>query len=977
MSGPGKASEAAGKSAYWRTLEEQAGRLPPVEPAERGQGDEPGRGAFDRRRLLQVMGSALAMAASLRSGTGEAAELVPPVVASQRLVPGAHPYFTSALTLDGYVTGVLVRHELGRPIKIEGNPDHPASLGASGAFEQAAILDLYDTERAKAVTFDGQIRPWGDLVLALVEGLGKGGGQGVRVLSGHITSPTLLVALEAVGKRLPGCRHHVWQPVSREAALAGARMAFGQPLELVPRVDQASVILQVEGDLLGMAPGHLRHAHDFASRRRPEGRPMSRLYAIEATPSLTGTVADHRFAMSPVEIELQMRRLAELVGAGPAIGGDGPPWLDALARDLLGHRGEALVHAGPEVSPAAHALALAINMQLGGRGKTFELIEPPDSGMERGSLAELTRDMAAGRVHTLVILGGDPAYSAPADLGFGDALGRVGQSIYLGSHVDATARRCRWHVPMAHELESWGDGRAFDGTAAIRQPQIRPLFNGCSALELVAVLGGTIDPDPLDMVRGFWSSQWGQGSGPAADGAWEKALRVGAIVGTAAPPSTATLRADLFDHIEPPAVASSSGQLQALFRPDHAVWDGQFARNGWLQELPRPLTRLTWDNPALIAPATGERLGLRNGDVVELAIGDSSVVLPVWLSPGQCPDCVTLSLGYGRPIPSWPEHGGGFDVTPLRSSDALWHRGGLTLRKMGTRYPLATTQHHQTLEGRDFIRSLDVSELERNPHPLAEVHGEERQEESQTLYPGWSYPLRAWGMAIDLGRCIGCGACVVACQAENNIPVVGKEQVILGREMHWIRIDRYYQGTPEQPATAFQPVPCMHCEEAPCEIVCPVQATLHDSEGLNAMVYNRCIGTRFCSNNCPYKVRRFNFLDFSDAEPRPAEARNPEVTVRRRGVMEKCTYCVQRIRMTEIEADRESRSIADGEIRTACQQACPTGAIIFGDINRPDSEVSRRKADPLDYALLAELNTRPRTTYSALVRNPNPAIEAA
>jgi molybdopterin-containing oxidoreductase family iron-sulfur binding subunit len=532
-------------------------------------------------------------------------------------------------------------------------------------------------------------------------------------------------------------------------------------------------------------------------------------------------------------------------------------------------------------------------------------------------------------------------------------------------------------VAKAHELEAWGDGRAFDGTASIQQPQIRPLFNGRTALELVAVLGGTVDPDPRGMVRATWSSHWGRGGEPDADAAWEQALRVGVVADTAAEPATATLKEGLFARTDPPPAMGAAGALQALFRPDHAVWDGEFASNGWLQEMPRPLTRLTWDNPALIAPATAQRLDLRNGDVVELGVKDRSIVLPVWLMPGQCPDCVTLSLGYGRPVPSWPEHGGGFDVTPLRTSDGLWHRAGLTLRKVGTTYPLATTQHHQMLEGRDFIRSLDAEEIERKAHPLAEVHKKERKDERQTLYPGWSYPGRAWGMSIDLGRCIGCGACVVACQAENNIPVVGKEQVILGREMHWIRIDRYYQGEPARPATAFQPVPCMHCEEAPCEVVCPVQATLHDSEGLNAMVYNRCIGTRFCSNNCPYKVRRFNFLDYSDAEPRPAQARNSEVTVRRRGLMEKCTFCVQRIRTTEIEAGRENRPIRDGEIRTACQQACPTGAIIFGDINRPESEVSRRKADPLDYALLAELDTRPRTTYSAVVRNPNPAIEEA
>ena len=933
----------SGKSAFWRTLEEEAQRFTADGAAEREPGGEPERGKLDRRRLLQVMARALATAASLRAGTGEAAELVPPVVASQRDVPGAHPYFTSALTLDGYATGVLVRHELGRPIKVEGNPDHPASLGAAGAFEQAAILDLYDPERAKAVTFEGQIRPWGDLVLALVNGLGQGNAEGVRILSGHVTSPTLLAALGTLAKRLPGFRRHVWQPVSRETAMAGARLAFGRPVELVPKLDAASVILQVEGDLLGLAPGHLRHAHDFAGRRRPGDRPMSRLYAIEATPSLTGAAADHRFSLSPAEIELAVRRLAGLVGAGPAVDGAAPPWLGALAKDLAARPGEALVHAGPEASEATHALTLAINMQLGGRGKTFELIEPLDEVASTGSLAELTQDMAAGHVHTLVILGGDPVYSAPPDVGFAEAVGRVDQSIYLGAHVDATARRCRWHVPLAHELESWGDARAFDGTAAIQQPQIRPLFNGRSALELVAVMGGTVDPDPQALVRDFWNERWGR---DGADAAWEQALRAGAIPDTAAEPSTVTLTPGLAERIGSPPAAASSDGLRVLFRPDHAVYDGHFAHNGWLQELPRPLTRLTWDNPALMAPATAGRLGLRDGDVVELALGERSVVMPVWLLPGQAPGCVTLTLGYGRPIPSWPEAVGGFDVTPLRASEALWEQSGITLRRLGTRYPLATTQHHQTLEGRDFIRTVDVGELEAKSHPLAEVHEEERSEESNSLYPGWSYPGRAWGMAIDLGTLHRLR------RLRRGLP---------GREQHPGRRQGRGAARPRDALAAHRPLlprrprhagdglpaGALHAlRGGALRVVCPVGATLHDSEGLNVMVYNRCIGTRFCSNNCPYKVRRFNFFDFSDAEPRPAEARNPEVTVRapRRHGEVHILPATHRRRHDRGRSRQPAGSRRRGRAPPARPPARPQ-AFIFGDIARRTARSAERKAD--------------------------------
>jgi molybdopterin-containing oxidoreductase family iron-sulfur binding subunit len=640
--------------------------------------------------------------------------------------------------------------------------------------------------------------------------------------------------------------------------------------------------------------------------------------------------------------------------------------------DALGNAGRTLVYTAPvETTPRPPQPAA-----------------PSDPLDPTASLRALVADMDAGRVDTLVILDANPVYTAPADLRFADALGRVRLRVHLGLYDDETAALCHWHIPQAHALESWGDARAFDGTATIIQPLIAPLYGGRSAHEVLAALLEQPNRTSHDIVREYWRGQAGGGDFELF---WRRALHDGVVEGTALAPKQVTLRREYGRIAIRPFAAQpaagppgGSGELELVFRPDPTIWDGRFANNGWLQELPKPLTKLTWDNAALVSPATARRLGLASEEVVELRFRGVAVRAPVWIAPGQPDDSVTVTLGYGRTRAGRVGNGLGFNAYALRATDAFWFGPGLEIRKTGARHPLATTQQHFSMEGREHVRATTLDEFRRNPDFARE--GETGEQRSlPTLYPEYRYDGYAWGMAIDLNACIGCNACTIACQAENNIPVVGKEQVAIGREMHWIRVDRYYAGAAGEgdaglanPETYFQPVPCMHCEKAPCEVVCPVAATTHDAEGLNVMVYNRCVGTRYCSNNCPYKVRRFNFLQYADKDTESLKLqRNPQVTVRNRGVMEKCTYCTQRIEAARIAAEREGRAIRDGELLTACQQACPTGAIVFGDVNDPDSQVTRLKAGPLNYGLLAELGTQPRTTYLARLRNPNPELGTA
>jgi molybdopterin-containing oxidoreductase family iron-sulfur binding subunit len=966
---------------YWRTLDELA-EVPEVaarlerEIARSGRG----LGVVERRHFLQLMAASLALGGL--SGCGPEPQrrlLLPYVEEPPGIVPGQARAYATALTERGYANGVLVTHQTGRPVKIEGNPDHPASRGAASAIMQASILTLYDPHRSQSILHQSQITSWEAFVTAMIERRGDWAmnhGAGLRLLTGTVNSPTLIAQIAALQQQFPALRWHQWEPLDRDEELRAAETAFGRPLDFTYNMNQAEIVFAVESDLISAAPGHLAYARELMAKRRlselGDSAMMSRVYAFESTPTLLGAKADHRLALTPLEIARSLRHLAAALGAGPAEWqqADAPhaSWLKAAAEDLQQHRGHSLLHLGPEQPSELHLLGHAINAALGNFGATIRAIEPVAAApaSQRQSLAELVADMQAGKVDTLVMLGVNPVYAAPADLDFAGALRHVPLSVALSLNIDETALAATWHLPMTHEYEAWSDARAFDGTTTIQQPQVRPLYGGHSAHQLLAVFAGGTAPDDYTLLRTRWQQQAEQRGSADFEPFWHEALRLGLVANSAASTVTVTPKSDLAASMPPQK--EQSGGMRLLFRPDEALADGRHANNAWLLELPRALTRLTWDNAALIAPDTAARLGVATEDVVTIESGGRSLRTPVFVLPGQAQDCITLPLGFGRRT-GVLSTGIGFDAYSLRRTDACFLAAADAVTKTGDKLRLASVQGHDRIAGRDLVKEGSFDEFRRNPAFLASPHTE------ASLYPGFRYEGEAWAMAIDLTSCIGCQACVAACQAENNIPVVGKEQVLKGREMHWLRIDRYYTGAPDTPSIAFEPVPCMHCENAPCEVVCPVEATVHDSQGLNAMVYNRCIGTRFCSNNCPYKVRRFNFFGYAFAEDRPPQSWNPEVTVRDRGVMEKCTYCVQRIRQTQIAADREDRPIQEGEILTACQQSCPTEAIVFGDRNDLESRVAKRQKSPLDYVLLAELNTRPRTTYQALIRNPNPAIE--
>ena len=968
--------EKAGGVHYWRALDELAGQ-----PAFRRQlrdavpqlaALEP---ALDRRAFLKLLGASLAMAGLTACSGPPPEQIVPWVRQPEGMSPSLPQFYATTLRCAGDVVGVLVETHQGRPSKIEGNPGHPASLGATDARLQAAVLELWDPDRSQAPMRGGVVATWREFFAeaAPLAARFAQDGRGLRVLSGRIDSPTLAAQREQWLKRFPGARWHQYEAVDDSQALAGAQMAFGAPLRPVYHLDRAETIVALEADFLDGLPGHLRHARDFAQRRKPENghATMSRLYALEATPTLTGANADHAWPLASARIGAFARELAAALGtaavqAGPA-SGIAPRRVQVLAEDLRAHRGTSLLLAGPAQPAPVHALVHLINQALGNVGKTVDYLEPlaPCDPVTE-SLPVLVEAMAAGAVDTLLVLDGNPAYAAPADLGFAELLQKVPHGIHLGLYRDETARACAWHLPRSHALEAWSDARAWDGTASLAQPVIAPLYDTRSTHELLAALLNSTATLGRDIVRSTWRDRPGSGAGSDED--WQQSLRDGVIAADGWTPRSAGVDASFL--AERPSDIPPAGTLELLFRPDSGVWDGRYANNAWLQECPKPLTQLSWGNAAMISPALASERGLANGDVVELRVATRSVRAPVWIMPGQAERSVTVPLGYGRRHAGHVGDGLGFDAYALRSAAAPWRQDGLTLVPTGDRVELATTQQHHAMEGRAPVQSATLEQYLDDPH-FAQRHASS----PPSLYPGRAPGEYRWGMSIDLNSCIGCHACTVACQAENNIPVVGAEEVRRGREMHWIRVDRYYGGHPSAPLTLHQPVPCMMCEDAPCELVCPVGATVHDSEGLNLQVYNRCVGTRFCSNNCPYKVRRFNFLQYADIASEGMQARrNPDVTVRNRGVMEKCTYCIQRIETAHIAADTAGRRIADGEVLTACQAVCPTRAISFGDIADPDSAVSREKSSPRNYALLEELNTRPHTTYLAALRNPNPAL---
>jgi len=991
----------AGKKRLWQSLEELSDTKTYREFKENefpaAYKDSTG---INRRDALKLMAASAALAGLSACTKLPQEKIVPYVRPPEEIVPGNPLFYATSIPEAGGSVGLLVESHMGRPTKIEGNPQHPGSLGATDALQQASILNMYDPDRAQTILFDGQLSSWNDFVVAMsnVRARMTGNGAGVRVLTTTVTSPTFGAQMKDFLSQFPGAKWHQYEPLGNNAARVGTKLAFGRPVNTVYHLDQADVVVSLDADFLMNGPGHVRYIHEFSGRRSLPNGPSSnlnRLYVVESMPTITGAMSDHRLPLRSGEVETFARQLAAAVGvsaAAPASGSDAnipADWLKAVADDLTAHRGSSVVIAGENQPPIVHAIAHAMNASLGNVGKTVVYTESIEAEPvdQLASIKDLVDDLNSNKVEFLLVLGGNPVYDAPADLDFVNALIKAKLRVYSGLYFNETSEWCHWEVPATHFLEAWSDTRAYDGTAGVVQPLIAPLYDSHSAHEIVAIFTGQPNASSHELVREYWQSQRPE-KGKAFEDFWELTLYQGYVSGSALPPITVAPQGDFLTQAATPVADASA--LEVVYRPDPSIGDGLNNNNAWLQELPKPITRLTWDNAAMFSPNTAKKLGINTQDYVELDLNGRKVFAPVFVTFGHADNSVTVHFGYGRLRTGSVGTGTGFNAYLLRTSDQPYFASGLQVKKTDKSYALACVQHQYTIEQdghsaeeesvaavehRDLVQIATLDEFRKNP--TFAKHDDTTETKDISLYPNYAYDGYAWAMSIDLNRCVGCNACVIACQSENNIAVVGKDQTLRGRVMHWIRIDTYFRGDLENPEAFFEPLPCMQCENAPCEYVCPVGATTHTPEGLNDMTYNRCVGTRYCSNNCPWKVRRFNFYLYSDWDTKSLYGvRNPDVTVRSRGVMEKCTYCVQRIQEAKIRATREDRLVRDGEIVTACQQVCPAQAITFGNMNDKSSQIAKMKAKERDYVLLADLNTRPRTSYLARVRNPNPAIGA-
>lgn len=1019
----------------WRSLAEFDGDPIAAPPTE----NEPGlidasllsgKARLGRRGFLGYTGATAAAVGFAGCVRRPVENILPYSQAPEYLVPGVALHFATTMPRRGDTVGMLVTSHEGRPTKIEGNPQHSGSRGGMDIAGQLAVWDLYDPDRSRQAVGPGaeagsdamaSIATFDSAMDALIGGLGTG--QGLRILAPPTTSPSFQRLRSAVVRRFPRATFHTYASIHEANLREGARLAFGQPLAQVIDYSQARVVLSLDSDFLGTEPGAIRSARGFAAGRsatEPTAA-ANRLYVVEATHSVTGGAADHRIRVASRDVERFLLALAKTLQsmegfelgtlaaafADAEVPAEWQGWMDPLATDLLSNLGRAPIVVGSRQPPRVHALAHAINRRLRNEGTSVRFHAPtdPNPSDHVADIASLVEAIGEGSVDTLLMLGGNPVYDSPADVDFLGALGHEGlTSIHLASHRDETGKASTWHFPLAHALETWGDHRALDGSISIQQPLIAPLFGGRSEVELLARFAGERNWRGHYVVRK--TLRRNNGNAVSFERDWRRALHSGVVPGSGAsavaglPLNGENLLRALREGGSVERAALGANNLEVVFVPDPRMFDGRHANNMWALELPDPLTKLVWDNAALMSRTTRDELGLATGEVVRLTKGEHSIELPVYVLPGHADFSLTLPLGWGRDATDlrYARQGdngdrAGFDVQPLRTSDGFHFTDGVTLQSTGRVYDMVQTQTHPHMEGRPIVIEGTTTEWAENP----EFPQYDAVEFSNgPLWETVDYSAgHQWGMSIDLSSCTGCNACVIACQAENNLPTVGKAEVKRGREMHWLRIDRYFVGDDANPQVALQPLGCMQCEEAPCENVCPINATSHTPEGLNDMAYNRCVGTRYCANNCPYKVRRFNYLDWHghlDGEPELVggvsgwtpmygdfpETRqmqfNPNVTVRMRGVMEKCTYCVQRIQQAKITARREHRDLRDGDIVVACEQTCPSQSIVFGDLNDSGSRVARLATVSRRYKLLAEIGTRPRTTYLAKIRNPNPRL---
>jgi len=1011
------------KKATWKSLEELSGspEFKDFASHEFPEGADTMGTDISRRRFLQVMGAGMAFAGVTGCNGIRRPEqhILPYNNMPESLVPGVPQYYATSVALAGDAVGLVVEAHEGRPTKIEGNALHPASRGATSKQHQSIILDLYNPERSQKVLQDGKESSWDAFFKAsspVLDSLKKNGGEGLAFLSGYSASPSFRAVREHVAKTFPKAVWYTYDPLNRDNVLEGMYALTGKAVEPLYHFDKATRIVSIDADFLETEPNNLAYARDFASTRNPDNgvEGMSRLYVIESHFSVTGGAADHRLRVKPDAIPQTLLALArELKAAGVAvpdfgsasgsIEGVSSSWLKGVAKDLASHRGKSLIVVGKNQPAGVHAIGQAINAALGNLGSTVEWLPSTvhslnavnPAGAPENSIASLTalsKELDAGHVSALFVLDANPAYASPADLAFGAKVAKAKFSVHLGSEVDETAVLSDWHLPLSHFLESWGDTRSQDGTNAITQPLISPLYDTLSAIEVLAKISGYPTQSGHDIVKATWSN--------GGEKSWRKALHDG-VVSTSTPAAVSGYSVAGIGKLVS-ALPTPSTNLEILFREDSRLLDGRFANNAWLQEVPDPITKLTWDNAVLMSPAMADKLGIRdmllNKDstgttladyrkrpMVRVTVNGRSLEAAAWAMPGMAENTLLLHIGYGRIQVGKVGEDSGFNAFTLITAGSPNSATGVKIEKLDREYALACTQDHWSVEGRPLLRSGDLAEYLHNPEEFASEEKWNEHPEEKSL---WNEDVRGtydyskgmqWGMVIDLNSCTGCNACTIACQSENNIPTVGKEQVLRGREMHWLRLDRYFAGDVNDPQLEFQPMGCQQCQNAPCEEVCPVGATVHSHDGLNDMTYNRCIGTRYCSNNCPFKVRRFNFFNYNNKYAETEKMRmNPDVTVRFRGVMEKCTYCVQRIQRARVDAKNHgSEVIADGTITPACGQVCASNSIVFGDINDPNSRVAKLKKHPRNFGLLKELNVKPRTSYLARVRNLNPALEKA
>jgi MoCo/4Fe-4S cofactor protein with predicted Tat translocation signal len=988
---------------------------------------------LSKRDFMKLMGASLALA-GLSACRRPEAYLVPFNKGVEWSIPGKPLYYASAMPIRQGAMPVIVTTVDGRPTKLEGNPLHPYSNGGTDGFTQASVLDLYDPNRSKVFKKDGKEVTAEEFDTFLKE-TATAGGQGLAFLVERKNSPTrdrLRAELEA---KYPGLIWAEYEPLGDAETARATAAVFGPGIRLVPKFENADVVLALDSEFTNTSDKGVGYAAGFYPRRNPDqkGESMNRLYVVENHYSTTGGLADHRLRCKASDIGEFARQLGEKIaaksgsaGLSAALGAApkssahfDDAWITECANDLVAHKGRSLILVGEQQPAWVQALVVAINDALGSFGSTLTAVSTGEK--PAATINDLAEAMKTGSVRTLFLLGGNPAYNAPAELNFSELLKKVPFSVRLGLFEDETSKLCTWQVPAAHYLEAWGDVRAYDGTYSAIQPMILPLWNGVSELEILAALAGRPKPKGPELVQETFNQTFN-----GTPESWNSLLRVGFQPASQFPAASLAFNAGSLAGLT--AGTSAASGMELVFLQSSSVDDGRYANNSWLQETPDFETKVTWDNVALISPKTAEKLKVRVNnltwtdavadlinpisedivknentfdivaDMIEISVGGKSITAAALVAPGHADDSISLALGYGRTGVSALMENVGFDAYPLRTGDSPRFRTGVEVKKVSGTYPLARTQEAQSMHGRDLFREGTLEKYEDNPTFAQTMGMDSHIPPNISLY---THPkldsAEQWAMTVDLNTCTGCNACLVACQAENNVPVVGKEQVRKNRDMAWIRMDRYFAGDPEDPEMLAQAVMCQHCENAPCETVCPVNATVHSEDGLNLMAYNRCIGTRYCANNCPWKVRRFNYFDYNErnieslywgplAKKGMADSlkmqKNPNVTVRMRGVMEKCTFCIQRIeeakigRLVEAGA-RNKNDVPVHEFKTACQQACPSDSLVFGNKNNPNSRVAQLRQSDRGYVMLKYLNTAPRVTYLARIKNPNMKMPGA